>query len=201
MHWVHPTNNHKQISIHLAIFAQYTIVIKRETDRQTDRQRDRQMDGHIGRPVWLDWCRVAAVDWLSHLVSRNTSCLQRPPVNQCIQLCHVITVDPASHTVMSNRHARTQAGRQAGRQTLTRSYADAKGLHDKPHIWNITLEKACNTGMTFKDTQVITIVSLPVSGLFLQHHYLSPFLRYYHFSSACHVACDLKKSFIINKKV
>ena len=35
----------------------------------------------------------------------------------------------------------------------TRSSAEAEGPRDAPQIRNITLEKACNRGMTFKDTQ------------------------------------------------
>jgi len=35
----------------------------------------------------------------------------------------------------------------------TRSSADAEGLHDTPQIQNITLKKACNRGMTFKDSR------------------------------------------------
>jgi len=39
-------------------------------------------------------------------------------------------------------------------QTLkTRSSADAEGPSAVPQIRNIALEKACNTVMTFKDTQ------------------------------------------------
>ena len=38
-------------------------------------------------------------------------------------------------------------------QAYTRSSADAEGQRDAPQIRNIALEKACNKGMTFKDTQ------------------------------------------------
>jgi len=42
-------------------------------------------------------------------------------------------------------------------------------------------------------------VSLPVSGLLLQHLYLAQFPTYYHFSGV--TACDLEKSFIFDNKV
>jgi len=61
-------------------------------------------------------------------------------------------------------------------------------LRDVLQIQNITLKKACNTEMSSRTLKVITIyytgciqISLPVSGLLLQHLYLS--LKYYHFSS------------------
>ena len=36
---------------------------------------------------------------------------------------------------------------------FTRSSAYAKGPRDVPQIRNIALEKTCNNGMTFKDTE------------------------------------------------
>jgi len=39
-----------------------------------------------------------------------------------------------------------------GHPKFTRSSADAEGLRDVSQIQNIPLEKACNRGMTFKDT-------------------------------------------------
>jgi len=39
------------------------------------------------------------------------------------------------------------------RTCTTRSSADAEAPHDVPQIWNITFEKACNRGTTFKDSK------------------------------------------------
>jgi len=38
-------------------------------------------------------------------------------------------------------------------ETETRSSSDVEGPHNMPQIQNITFEKACNRGITFKDTQ------------------------------------------------
>ena len=73
---------------------------------------------------------------------------------------------------------------------ISKSSADAERLCDTPQIQNITLEKACNMGMTFKVITIYQIghiqVSLLVRGLLLQHLYLAPcstVRSYYHFFS------------------
>jgi len=48
---------------------------------------------------------------------------------------------------------KTAIKRMAKEQNVTRSNADAEAPCDAPKIQNITPEKACNRGMTFKDTQ------------------------------------------------
>jgi len=42
----------------------------------------------------------------------------------------------------------------------TRRPADTEGPCDVPQVRNIAHEKACNRGMTFKDTQAITIAAI-----------------------------------------
>jgi len=37
--------------------------------------------------------------------------------------------------------------------SITRSTADAEGLHDMPQIQKIAFEKTCNRKVTFKDTE------------------------------------------------
>jgi len=64
---------------------------------------------------------------------------------------------------------------------------DVEGPHNALRIRNIALKKACNSGLTFKDTQghhnycykISRIqVSLLASGLLLEHLYLTLFPRY-----------------------
>jgi len=78
----------------------------------------------------------------------------------------------------------------------TRSSVDAEGPRDAPQIRNIALEKACNSGITFNDTHSLqsllldrSYALLSVSGRLLQHLYVAPFLRYYHFSSVRDCFC------------